>query len=368
VDGGAQAAGMTPSHCLRLAAGRTVLWRSNRSLQVGIDPRHAVVINGLSTGQVEVVRRLDGRHGTDDLLAIASAAGTDHAATLRLLDELAGAGLIEPTDRAELTTPALTPDATSWALRTGRAPDELMTRRAMATVEVYGDGRIAVGVATLLAAAGVGTVIVHATGRVNSQDVGTGYLPRDVTRSRRAAAAHAVHRARTVANADPSPVVPDVAVLADTAVWDPHVALRLANEWVPHLAVHARETSMVVGPLVLPGRTSCLRCADLHRADADPCWPRLAAQLATLPSAVELACAQIAAGMAAEQVLALLTGRGEAPDEPPAAGATFELDPLHGELVRRRWPPHPRCGCGAAPVATGSVVKTRPRDTRQSGM
>lgn len=347
---------MTTSPRLRLAAGRTALWRNDRSIQFGVDPRHALVLDGLTAGQAAVVRRLDGRHRTDDLLAAAAAAGTGSAPTLQLLDELATAGLVERADQAERTPPSLAPDAGAWALRTGRGPDEVLARRAMATVEVHGNGRIAVGVATLLAAAGVGTVIVHATGDVTAQDVGTGYQPHDVTRPRKAAAAEAVHRARTVVIADESAAVPDVAVLADAAVWDPNLTLRLANTWVPHLAVYARDAGAVVGPLVLPGRTSCLRCADLHRADRDPCWPRLAAQLAATPSAVALTCAQVAAGLAAEQVLALLAGRGETPDEPPAAGATFELDPLHGELVRRRWPAHPGCGCGAAATPRTAVT------------
>ena len=324
-----------------------MLWRNDRSAQLGTDPRHAVVIDGLSAGQANVMNRLDGRHGTDDLLAGAAAAGTGHAATLGLLNELAAAGLVEPADRADHPPLQLAADAATWGLRTGRKAGELLARRAAATVEVHGNGRIAVAVAALLAAAGVGAVTVAATGRVTGADVGTGYLPRDIGQPRGRAAAQALHRARTVTTADASPELPDVVVLADAAVWDPHLALRLTEDRVPHLAVHGREASVVIGPLVLPGRTSCLRCADLHRTDGDACWPRVAAQLATLPPAVELACANIAAGMAAEQVLSLLTGRGEAADEPPACATTFELDPLHGTIARRRWPPHPRCGCGA---------------------
>ena len=35
----------------------------------------------------------------------------------------------------------------------------------------------------------------------------------------------------------------------------------------------------LVGPLVIPGVTSCLGCADLHRSDRDAAWPAVAAQL-----------------------------------------------------------------------------------------
>ena len=39
------------------------------------------------------------------------------------------------------------------------------------------------------------------------------------------------------------------------------------------------EQTGLIGPLVLPGATSCLNCADLHRSDRDASWPALAAQL-----------------------------------------------------------------------------------------
>lgn len=330
---------------LRLAAGYTPLWRGPDSVQLGIDPRHALVIADLSPGLAEVVRRLDGRHDTSALL---TAAGAERGAAVELIEQLLDARIVEPADQAERTPPALLPDAATWGLRTGRTPCELLERRYGATVAVHGDGRIAIGVATLLAAAAVGAVVVHTTGRVTGADVGTGYLREDIGRDRQQAAADAVARARSL-RSSASPEVPDVVVLTDAAVWDPNLTLRLAVERVPHLAVHGREASVVVGPLVLPSRTSCLRCTDLHRTDRDPCWPQVAAQLATRPPEVELACAQIAAGMAVEQVLAMLTGRGELPDAPPSIETTFELDPLHGALTRRRWPPHPRCGCGAVP-------------------
>jgi hypothetical protein len=323
---------------LRLSAGRTALWRHPGSLQLGLDPRYALVLDGLNPALADAVQRIDGRVSADEL------AGRDDA-TLRQLHELEAAGLLEPVGHDG--PPALLPDVAAWTLRTGGAASSLVARRAAATVEVCGGGRIALGVATLLAAAGVGTVTVLATGIVTSADVGTGYLPCDVGQVRRTAAAAAVRRSRTMEPPSPAGAEPDLVVLTDSAVWDPCLSLRLVGGRVPHLAVHGTETSAVVGPLVLPGRTGCLRCADLHRAARDPCWPVLAAQLATRSPPVELACAQVAAGMAAEQVLALLTGPGFGPNAPPTLGCTLELDPLHGEVLRRRWPPHHACDCGA---------------------
>ncbi|MDQ6874253.1 MAG: thiamine biosynthesis protein ThiF, partial [Actinomycetota bacterium] len=119
---------------------------------------------------------------------------------------------------------------------------------------------------------------------------------------------------------------------------------RLVTAGVAHLAVAVRETAGVVGPLVRPGITSCLRCADLHRGDRDPVWPALAAQLATAPpgatDAQDTALGTMITGLAGLQALSFLDG------EPVQAdNGTLELA-LPDCLVRRRsWPPHPDCGC-----------------------
>ena len=59
------------------------------------------------------------------------------------------------------------------------------------------------------------------------------------------------------------------------AAWaasDPLVT-EIHRSGVPHLVATVRGQTGIVGPLVVPGVTSCLRCADLHRRDADPRWP-----------------------------------------------------------------------------------------------
>ena len=104
----------------------------------------------------------------------------------------------------------------------------------------------------------------------------------------------------------------------------------------------------VVGPLVLPGLTSCLRCADLHRRDADPRWPRLAAQLTAAeppPSGATVTCL-LTAVTAAVQALAYLDGSGA----PATLDATLELRPPDLLPRVRRWSAHPTCGCGADPA------------------
>ncbi|MDP9240824.1 MAG: TOMM precursor leader peptide-binding protein, partial [Actinomycetota bacterium] len=103
----------------------------------------------------------------------------------------------------------------------------------------------------------------------------------------------------------------------------------------------------VVGPLVSPGRSSCLRCADLHRRDRDPVWPAIASQLPKAhgghiePHDTALAAAVV--GLAALQALAHLDGGSAA----QTTDGTLELALPDCRVRRRTWPPHPDCGCRA---------------------
>lgn len=142
----------------------------------------------------------------------------------------------------------------------------------------------------------------------------------------------------------------DLVVLSDYLVAEPRLVRELHAERVPHLPVRVRDGTGVIGPLVLPGRTSCLGCADLHRRDRDAAWPAVAAQLrdtiahtdrATVLATVALALSQI------EQVIAAVrdraTGRRSAP--PPTLNATLEVDLSVGSIMTRRWSRHPLCDC-----------------------
>jgi len=137
---------------------------------------------------------------------------------------------------------------------------------------------------------------------------------------------------------------PDLVILADSHGRElPGV---LVSHGVPHLAASASEAIGVVGPLVLPGRSACLRCLDLARTERDPAWPLILAQLASQPSADPLACdtvlATMVAAQAAAQALAFLDqGAGAA----AVTNGTLELVLPDWQWRRRTWHHHPQCGC-----------------------
>jgi hypothetical protein len=203
---------------------------------------------------------------------------------------------------------------------------------------------------TVLAASGVGRVSVRDTGLVSAGDAVVGGLTAaDEGRPRSLAAADAVRRASPLADLRPLPpgTEPDLVVLARPwAASDPLVAA-LQRRGTPHLVATVRGETGVVGPLVVPGATACLRCADLHRRDADPRWPVLAAQLTATeaPASGATTTCLLTAVTAALQVLAFLDGVAG----PITLGGTVELAPPELLPRLRRWPPHAACGClGAA--------------------
>src|SRR5664280_2656812 len=83
--------------------------------------------------------------------------------------------------------------------------------------------------------------------------------------------------------ADPLPVGsrPHLVVLAPGGLTSLTATAALVDQGIAHLLVHVSETVGVLGPLVLPGSTSCVTCADLHRTARDPGWPLLRAQLSS---------------------------------------------------------------------------------------
>ena len=111
----------------------------------------------------------------------------------------------------------------------------------------------------------------------------------------------------------------------------------------PHLAAVAGADRAVVGPLVVPGRSACLRCLELHRTDRDPRWPTVAAQLAapTCRARGESALTELVAHLVALQVCCWVDQRRT----PASLGATLTVTLPDGLTTRRAWSAHPRCGC-----------------------
>lgn len=142
----------------------------------------------------------------------------------------------------------------------------------------------------------------------------------------------------------------DLVVLSDFLVADPRMVRDLHHQGVAHLLVRVRDGIGLVGPLVIPGVTSCLCCADLHRRDRDAAWPAICAQLRETVGVADRPTVLATAALALSQVnrvIAAVHGPGAAtePAPPQTLNATLEFDLHSGAIVTRRWTKHPLCSC-----------------------
>ncbi|HQY34104.1 thiamine biosynthesis protein ThiF [Actinotalea sp.] len=334
---------------MRLRAGLTVLWRGPTEVQVGTDPRWAVALTDLSPSAARALAGAPAGAGERELRAALGSEDVDDAEVDAVLAHLRAARLLvhehRPVARCTLTAA----DQQAWALLDADGdPATVAGRRATARVRVEGLGRLGAALSATLATAGIGLLELGDPGTVTAHEVGFGGLTSgDVGIPRPAAVGRAVRdagpRVRT-GTAGTGPV--DLVVLVETAAADPVRYDALLTAGQPHLSVVLREASVLVGPLVLPGRTACLRCVDLHRTDRDPTWPRLAAQLASAAAGrargEETLLAATGAAIAAAQVLAHVDGR-------PAVvhDAALEVALPAALPTRTTWAPHRLCRCGA---------------------
>ena len=138
----------------------------------------------------------------------------------------------------------------------------------------------------------------------------------------------------------------DLVVLADALATDPRLLRELHTARTPHLPVRVRDGTGFVGPLVIPGVTSCLSCVDRHRTDRDAAWPALSAQLREVIGCADRPTVLATAALALSQLQRVIAGvRGVAGAAPSALNTSWEIDVADDSLTARRWPRHPLCGC-----------------------
>ncbi|MEV4812344.1 hypothetical protein [Micromonospora avicenniae] len=335
-----------------LLPGLTRLWRDRHTLQLGVGPERAVLLEIADPRAARLLDLLDGTRSERGVLShpLTTDVGAEPARTL--IEALRAAGLLVPghtllpRDLAGPTRARLGAEAGALALAAARlpaTPAQVLRRRLAARVLVTGTGRLGAAVAVALAQAGVGQVTAELSGPVRPADLaGTGIPAADLGRPLAAAVREAIARsAPGTAGSTGRRGRADLVVQVGTDRPAALLAAGYAQRRQPHLLITLQEGVPVIGPLVRPPAGPCLNCVDLHRTDRDPDWPRLAAQLAgeeSLPAGAT-ATLLVAAGFATAEALAQLDG-----GTPETVGAAVEVTAA-GRFRRRGWPPHPSCRC-----------------------
>jgi bacteriocin biosynthesis cyclodehydratase domain-containing protein len=342
-----------------LKPGLLPVWRDRDTLQIGIDSRRAVALTGMA-GVAWVLSLLDGSRDRAQVIEAAADQGIPAETTERVLALLATAGALDdfPAGTLRLLPPPLRARlaaelaAASLANRDGDGGARTLARRLTAQVRIHGTGRVGTGIASLLTTSGIGRV-THADPPGDAAVPPPGPPRPSTKQSKPSQPSTTQPRTPRPGSARPgkapaSTALPDLAILVGRHPME--LRASLMRDQIPHLAVAADEAIGVVGPLVIPGRTACLRCLDLTRSERDPAWPLILAQLEGRepdPLACDAPLAAAVAAQAAAQVLAFID-RAVAVDA--VANGTLELVLPGWQWRRRTWPRHPGCSCGSHAV------------------
>lgn len=299
-----------------------LIWRSDTCIEMGWPPAE-VRLEGVDRDHVAWLLSLKGERTLQRATGEGKAAGLRTATMARLVRAAAQCGLLDDASTLPQSLresplalrDSLADDLAAARHLYGTRTHAIIDLRRDATVTVQGDTPLADVVATLLTGAGIGSIVRDQATHSGSR------------RHRQLGARHACHVLCDAAH-------PDAAADTDAMALD-----------IPHLAVSAAGPRAVIGPLVIPGRTSCLRCRDLHLADADATWPRAAVQWAARPTArAATGLTHLAGAWAALQALALIDAGSREVQAPTIDGALVVTLPDSMPALQAR-PPHPLCGC-----------------------
>lgn len=297
-----------------LLTGTPVLPRGDGRVQIGCEPASALI------------------------LALPPAAAPD--AVVRLLEELR-TPTTGPRVSARLRAAGLTPaDFTALMdqlVAAGKAVDPVVAQATALRIRIHGRSDLARQLAVTLRSAGL---------PVLTDPIG----PAMLTDSRRLDC--------------------NLLILADRMLVDPAVRPALMAARTPHLPVCVQDGIGVIGPLVLPGYSSCLRCADLHRTEADPEWPLLAARMAAAPGGADPETVAVTAVLARREIDDL-TRRLAAPDGAPPQILDHRLQ-VHARPAGTRLVPaplHRRCDCRTLRAPLPSAARVHyPRGRRKDSV
>lgn len=323
-----------------LAPDLAVVRRGDGTIQIGTEQPRRVLIADAPPHAAGVLAHLAGAERLSDAI---EQLGGDAEQWRRVFRRLAQRRLLEPVPARSACPPHLTGEWMTLIHRLGRAAaDRVLSARADATVVIEGSGTVADAVGGLLDAAGIGRI---------HQWAGPDAPPPGPTPH----AGPGGQAAQGVRHQRPATQMrPDVMVLAGSRPATPGRLAALVSAVLPHLPVVVTNARLIVGPLVLPGRSTCVNCIDRHRRDADPDRPTTPA---ATPPRTSVLLAHSAAILAAAQVLDFV----DAVRRPASIGATLEQVAGSSHPQQRIWPMHEGCRCrdlAALPVSASRADRT----------
>jgi hypothetical protein len=256
----------------------------------------------------------------------------------------------------------------------GISTEELIGKRRNFSIMIYGRNRLALSLFAVLQASGF--TLIKLTDRTNSASVDSRVQiePDEVCGLAIRGSDVGLRKALVLADlARNSQLFPSENVLfpelPDLIISTESIPQETMQSWLSENIVHLPisnlvENKIVIGPIVIPGKTPCLNCLNLWRSDQFPhhnSFEILAVLDSGAGKSLELPAAQVAllTGLITTQVIQYCTSVGiqkvvNSEDAPKLVGATLAInlfDPLNSISLEdetfgyRYWQPHTSCGC-----------------------
>lgn len=239
---------------------------------------------------------------------------------------------------------------------------DLISKRASFAIILFGANRLALSLFSILKASGFSQIKIIDRNLTQSkrakvqiapdQVCGLAIRGADVGLRKEDVLADIARNSQLFSPADlPFPERPDFIIATQKVAQDS--MQRWMSEEISHLLVgDLIEERIVIGPIVLPGKSPCLNCINLYRAEQLPYFGKLELLAGFSNFDLELPSAQVAliSGLVAAQVIEFCEvqsgSRLGAVSE--LAGITQSinlLNPLDLCGEKRYWQPHSSCGC-----------------------
>lgn len=264
----------------------------------------------------------------------------------------------------------------SWhpQIDNGMSAEDLIGKRRNFSIMIYGRNRLALSLFAVLQASGF--ALIKLTDRTNSasSESRAQIEPDEVCGLAIRGSDVGLRKASVLADlARNSQLFPSENVLfpelPDLIISTESIPQETMQSWLSENIVHLPvsnliENRIVLGPIVIPGKTPCLNCLNLWQADQFPhhnSFEILAALDSGEGKGLELPAAQVAllTGLITTQVIQYCTSVGiqnviNSEDAAKLVGATFAInlfDPLNSISLDdetfgyRYWQPHTSCGC-----------------------
>ena len=264
----------------------------------------------------------------------------------------------------------------SWhpQIDNGMSAEDLIGKRRNFSIMIYGRNRLALSLFAVLQASGFALIKLNDRTNSASSESRAQIEPDEVCGLAIRGSDVGLRKASVLADlARNSQLFPSENVLfpelPDLIISTESIPQETMQSWLSENIVHLPvsnliENKIVLGPIVIPGKTPCLNCLNLWQADQFPhhnSFEILAALDSGEGKGLELPAAQVAllTGLITTQVIQYCTSVGiqnviNSEDAVKLVGATLAInlfDPLNSISLEdetfgyRYWQPHTSCGC-----------------------